>query len=74
MKNFLKFVKKIKNMKKHKIGPINVDSTPEFICEECGYHGDSCVCVAQKKIPVAPLTLVQSAMGAGVAQFSFPPA
>jgi len=60
-------------MAKNKIAPPNVDSTPEFICEECGYHGDSCVCVAQKKTPALPLTLTQSAMGAGVAHFSFSP-
>lgn len=28
---------------------VNVDSTPEFICEECGYHADSCVCARQKQ-------------------------
>lgn len=37
---------------------VNVDSTPEFICEECGYHADSCVCARQKQtaIPQKPAT------------------
>lgn len=42
--------KRKKVMIKNKISmPVNVDSTPEFICETCGYHGDSCVCSAQSK-------------------------
>jgi len=50
---------------------LNVDSTPEFICEDCGCHGDSCVCKAQRIFVAAKPTPAQTVMANGVAQFSF---
>lgn len=48
---------------------VNVDSTPEFICEECGYHTDSCVCARQKQttVPQKPTTGLML-MSGGVAK------
>lgn len=49
---------------------MNVDSTPEFICEECGYHADSCVCKGQKVFVPIKLTDKMIYTGKRVAEIS----
>lgn len=60
---------KIKNSKIMKT--LNVDSTPEFICEDCGYHVDSCLCKIQHKHAAAKPTPAQVVAANIVAKFSF---